>query len=416
MAASTMPLGLMLGAPCSPCCGNACGDTKPVTDPKDEGTWVPSGTWRPPSPGVSWTFVANPGDESGETWFFFGSILTSSTVAGVGAELAQRRDWNNPCNWYSSKQTAPNNVSFTDSIMAADFIHRANRLPPADAIVHVYSPVSTINSGPVAVKNIYFWRNAETIAPFDLTSTAPAHDSAGGAVFTTNTVNSGTINGGATFAGPAIAGITTPQNRGIVNGGAVFSGRAANAGGIIEGGATFHDTSQNGATVNGGATFNNSSQNTRTVNGNAVFNLNANNTGSLAIVNGNAVFNGGTFANASANINGATVAGNAVFNNTSRNIDNSVVSGDAIFNNLSVNRNGSVVNGDAVFNGDSRNDGGFLTQSLVNGDATFNDNACSTRVANIGGTLVYTANDSKLPICNGSAFTYSSQPNLCGCG
>jgi len=85
---------------CFPCCQGGCGvaDSKPRTDPANEGTWTPSGTWDSVG-GVTWTFNANPGDDSGETWFFFGSASTSKV--GGGATLAERQDWGNP--WQNDK-------------------------------------------------------------------------------------------------------------------------------------------------------------------------------------------------------------------------------------------------------------------------------------------------------------------------
>ena len=138
----------MLGSDCSPCCRNDCGDSKPVTDPINEGTWVPSGSWR--DGGVTWTFVENPGDESGETWFFFGFSDTSKK--GGGASVAEQRDWGNLCNWYSNKATSPAGAMDT-----ATFNKRATRLPPENAVVHIFTDVSTASVGPVTVKNAYFW-------------------------------------------------------------------------------------------------------------------------------------------------------------------------------------------------------------------------------------------------------------------
>jgi hypothetical protein len=274
LTASTIPLGLMLGSSCSPCCGCAVADGKPRTDPKNEGTWVPSGTWLGAG-GVTWALTANPGDESGETWFFYGSVSTSRV--GGNATIQEIRDWRNPCNWYSNKTTSPSDTSSLTTVLDK----RATRLPPDTAVVHVYSELSTYLNGPETVKNVYFW---STGSPFfdnarflglgagstsELTATSPAHDSAGGVVFNNffaqvegnaiinggatfnnNSLNNGVVNGGAAFI--------SSTNAGVVNDGAEFFGTAVNTFGTINGGATFNDNSSNetNGTVNGGATFN----------------------------------------------------------------------------------------------------------------------------------------------------------------
>jgi hypothetical protein len=275
LTASTMPLGFMLGSSCSPCCGG-CGvaDGKPRTDPEDEGTWVPSGTWRGVG-GVTWTFTANPGDKSGETWFFYGSPSTSRV--GGGATLEEIRDWRNLCNWYSNKTTSPSDTSSLTTVLDK----RATGFPPDTAVVHVYSELSTYLNGPETVKNVYFWSPSSfgsESARFlglgagfesELTATSSAHDSAGGAVFNyflAQVEAHSIINGGATFNNNAL-------HDGVVNGGAVFISSAN--GGVVNDGAEFFGTSRNVfGTINGGATFNDNSVNepTGTVNGGATFN------------------------------------------------------------------------------------------------------------------------------------------------
>jgi hypothetical protein len=239
LTASTMPLGFMLGSSCSPCCGG-CGvaDGKPRTDPEDEGTWVPSGTWRGVG-GVTWTFNANPGDDSGETWFFYGSFSTSK-VGGV-ATLAERRDWGNICNWYSNKTTSPSTLTGVPGA----FDKRATRLPPVDAVVHIYTDVSTLTVGPQVVKSIYFWSISDLLTSSEITSTAAAHDSDNGAVFNDNSDNEATVNGGATFNDNS-----RNTNFSTVNGGAVFNDNSRNT---------------NFSTVNGSATFNDAACSTRVV-------------------------------------------------------------------------------------------------------------------------------------------------------
>jgi hypothetical protein len=307
LAASTMPLGFMLGSSCSPCCGCGVADGKPRTDPKDEGTWVPSGTWRGAG-GVTWTFTANPGDESGETWFFYGSPSTSRV--GGGATIQEVRDWRNLCNWYSNKTTSPSDTSSLTTVLDK----RATRLPPDTAVVHVYSELSTYLNGPETAKNVYFWSTGSLFfdnARFlglgaglesELTATSPAYDSAGGVVFNNlfaqvegdaiinggatfnnNTLNNGVVNGGATF--------NSSTNAGVVNDGAVFFGTSVNASSTVNDGATFNDNSVNDVgTVNGGATFNNNTLNNGVVNGGATFNDNSVNE-TTGTVNGGATFN-----------------------------------------------------------------------------------------------------------------------------
>ena len=278
-ALAAIPLGFFF--PCSPCCGGGCGvaDGKPRTDPANEGTWVPSGTWRGVG-GVTWTFTANPGDDSGETWFFYGSASTSKV--GGGATLAEQRDWGNLCNWYSNKTTSPS----TTTGLPAAFDKRATRMPPVDAVVHIYTFVSTGTAGPQTAKYAYFWGIGYFLTDSSITLTAAAHDSAGGAVFNNSSFNLGTVNGGAVFNdtsdnfggtvnGGAVFNDTSDNNSGTVNGGAVFNDDSDNFGSIVNGGAVFNDTSDNlGGTVNGGAVFNDTSRNGFgvTVNGGAVFN------------------------------------------------------------------------------------------------------------------------------------------------
>ena len=399
LAASTMPLGFMLGSSCSPCCGG-CGvaDGKPRTDPKDEGTWVPSGTWRGVG-GVTWTFTANPGDESGETWFFYGSSSTSRV--GGSASTAEQRDWGNICNWYSSKTTAPSSTSG----LPAAFDKRATRLPPDDAVVHVYTSVSTASVGPQTVKNIYFWQFGDFLSSSEVTSTAAAHDSMGGAVFNVGADNLGTVNGGATFNDSSF-------NASTVNGGATFNASSYNgfgAFGTINDGATFYDISVNVGTVNDGGTFYDSSAN------------------GLGSAGTGTVNNGATFYDSSANNFNGTINGGATFNDSSINnrsglLDGGIVNDGATFNNSS--NNSGTVNGGATFNDSSFNDFPPLSGpgvGRVNGGATFNDAACSRR--STGGfsavpcTRKFVAHPTDLPTCNGTAPDgCANAADTCGCG
>ena len=410
---STIPFAFMLGSSCSPCCGCGVIDGKPRTDPKDEGTWVPSGTWRGAG-GVTWSFTANPGDDSGQTWFFYGASSTSRV--GGGASTAEQQDWGNICNWYSDKTTSPS----TTSGLPGAFGKRATRLPPNTAVVHVYTPVSTVNFVPQTIKNIYFWGSAMLVSGSEITSTAAAHDSAGGAVFSSlgvagATSNLGTVNGGATFT------FGSRNFGGTVNGGATFNDTSLNgspgdftgppSGGTVTGGATFNDVSRNSvqAAVSGNATFNNDSFNAGST-GNATFNdSSGNGFGGDGTVNGDATFN-------DSSTNSRPVTGNATFNGTSGNFLFGTVSGNATFNDSSENFGGTVT-GDATFNNSSRN----FSNGTVNGNATFNDAACSTRtVGNFSATPCtrkFVAHPTNLPTCNGTAPNGCFTPAAtCGCG
>lgn len=379
----------MFGAACSPCCQQqqSCGvnDGKERTDPKNEGTWVPSGTWLGTG-GVTWTFQANPGNESGNTWFFFGSSATSKE--GTTASVAERQDWGNLCNWYSSKSTSPSAGSASSTLTK-----RATRLPPEDAIVHIYSFVSAVSVGGATVANAYFWANSH-ISGSIISTTSAAHDSSFGAVFNAQSLNEGTVNNGATFN-------NISRNQGTVNDGATFNG-AVNIN-TANGGATFNGGNNYG-TVNGGAVFNAQSFNEGTVYNGATFNNTSRNTGS-GTVNGGATFNASSW-----NDTGGTVNGNATFNGNSQNY-RATVNGDATFNGSSQNNFGANVNGNATFNGTSQN-----VSAGVTGDATFNDSACCQNAYIINFQSFFTPNPYKLPTCNGSAPTYANRGNsFCGC-
>lgn len=399
----------MFFLPECPCCEEGCGvaDGKPRTDPVNEGTWVPSGTWRGVG-GVTWSFTANPGDDSGETWFFFGSTATSKV--GGGATVEEREDWGNICNWYSNRTS---NITTTPAV-AGHFNKRATRLPPATAVVHVYTRVSTANAGPQVVEYIYFWGNSQHKGNLSsITATGFAHDSDKGAVFNNTSTNLqfAAVDGGALFN-------DTSENKAsaIVNGGAVFNQSSGNsgafgsgtAGGVVNGGAVFNDNSVNEdkAVVNDGAVFNNSCANTErgVVNGGAVFNnFSINNSFFLVdatVVNGGAVFNDN-----SQNDGHAIVNGGAVFNDDSLNFNFGVVNGGAVFNESAKNELFSVVNGGAVFNDNSSNG----DESTVNGGATFNDAAASFRTVGnffaVPCTRKFVAHPTDLPVCNGTALT-----------
>lgn len=423
----------MLGASCSPCCGtsNPCGGSKSYTDPKDEGTWVPSGSW----PSVTWTFQANPGDESGNTWFFFGSA--SSSKAGGGATVAERQDWGNLCNWYSASSHSPGTVGGTNA--TTRLIRRATVLPTSGAIIHVYS---TLNTGSARTVATAYFHESQLTSGSTLTSTTAAHGTTLKTVFLNGSSNSGTITGGAMFGAGASdsdnrnnSGATvndgaeflqTSRNQGTVSGGFTFKNSTLNdTSGTVNGGGTFSDGAYNAGTASGGATFNgtNLSGNDGTVNGGATFNGNRFNNGTVnngATFNSNAINNfsgsvngGGTFNNASQNY--GVVNDSATFANTSSNISGATVNGGATFNGDT--RNSGTVNGGATFNSTSRNIG----IATVNGGATFNDAACSTRI--VGSfvatpcTRKFVAHPTDLPTCNGTAPNGCANiGDTCGCG
>jgi len=457
LAASTMPLGFMIGSSCSQCCGG-CGvaDGKPREDPTD---------------GV---------------WFFYGSSTTSKP--GGSASTSEQQDWANICNWYSNKTTAPGSYSN----LVTTLNKRALSLPPSNAVVHIYTTVTTTNSGPVTVKQAFFRQSSKFTGGSELTATeAPQgtdfldnsqNDGStinGGARFVssgTKNINHAVVNGGATFSGASVnddstvnggatfSGTSKNQNGAVVNDGASFSNSAQNFESVVNGGATFNGLSSNGffnavlaisysGTVNDGAIFNDSSENDGegVVNGGAVFNDLATNRFAACIVNDGAEFNdeainngeingGATFNSLSANL--GDVNGGAVFNNDSYNWD--VVNDGAIFNDSSKNGRSAVsgfvpgtVNDGATFNDTAENDSGFFSPStvnggavfngnsvnrgIVNGGATFNDAACSRRTtgnfAATPCTRKFVAHPTDLPTCNGTAPDgCANAADTCGCG
>jgi hypothetical protein len=413
LVASTMPIGLMLGSECSKCCGCKSGDGKPITDPAREGTWVPSGTWRGTG-SVTWTFTANPGNRSGETWFFHGEF---------------NEDWGDICNWFSSRTSSPSSGGGL-----AAFDKRATRLPPVNAVVHIFSPVSTATTGPVTVKHAYFWNASGLRSSSTLTATSGAYDSDKGSVFVGAATSGafvssgGTINGGAFFIDLSTNGAGESSNSGVINGGATFTGESFNNG-TVNGGAVFSDFSDNGTigTVNGGATFNNASKNSfGSVNGGATFNDTSLNEGTVA---GGATFN-------DTSEHSGTVSSGAVFYSSSYSTQYSVVDDGAEFFNASYNagtvNDGAtfndtsknwrvlsffpIVNGGATFNDESQN-----ILGIVNGGATFNDSACSTRTTGFFSSSPcsrkFVAHPTDLPTCNGSAPSgCANAADTCGCG
>ena len=345
--------------PCRPCCGDFCG---PGADPKDEGTWVPSGTWYS---GVTWTYVPNPGDESGETWFFYGA--SNSSKPGGGATPEEQQDWGNPCNWWSGKSTPPND---TLSVLRA-LKDRATRFPPPSAVVHFYTPVTTSSVGPQTIKAGYFWSGSVTpigpvaslIGESTLTATGTVYGVSTGFIFrNTNSsylagnIEESTINGGATFFR-----YTENSSNSVVNDGAVFMLSGSRNSGTVNAGATFLDGAENHGTINGGALFD----------GSAI---------------GNPPLNYGT------------VEGGADFV-TGINFDYGIVNGGATFSSFSRNHEHGLVNGGAVFN-----DTSYSLRAVGN----FYDTPCSRK---------FVAHPTDIPTCNGTAPAgCDNVADTCGCG
>lgn len=388
--------------PCRPCCGGCkVTDGKPRVNPDSQGVWEPSGTWRT---GVTWTFNSS---ATSNVYFFYGSSTTSDPSGS--ATYAQITDWNNICNWYTSKTTTP----ASQANLATVLDKRARSLPPADATVHAFTDIDT-STGDAECAVVYIWAR-DLLSGSQITTTGTAFDSpACGSVFIRTSVrsagNAGTVYGGAAFIS---CGNGTS---GIVNGGGRFvrgtiSGGASN-GGTVNGGGTFigRDTGNNNivngdSTFTGDSSFNFSSRNYGTVNGNTSFyNAGYNYNGT---VNGTASFYGtGVTTGASRNLTFGVVSGDAFFYNDS--INEGTCSSDAYFYDTAQNQ--GQVDFDAQFNDDSFNN----TSGNVTGTATFNDNSCSRRLNFAvtpyewwsGGTYV----------CNTTKGTYAGGEFLCGCG
>lgn len=461
----------MLGGSCSACCCPCSNiDGKPCTDPADEGTWVPVTPWPDATLGTdiipyggigvaaNWSFVSRQLHGPGNTWFFYGSIVTSKI--GGDATLAEAQDWGNLCNWYSAISPAPPPVSFES--LRNRFVRRATRLPDEGAVIHVYSPLSTVSTGPRVVKSAYFWNAGpeSTTTGTEITATDAIMSTgfvSAGVLFYELARNLGTINGGAIFiklnANPI-------DNR-------TFGGNGGNArqvfpttvwidsDGIVNGGAVFSGSVRNWAIVNGGAEFlrpeasnrggyfgflGNNTGGTGIVNGGAIFRGGVNQRGNTtavsgkdfsATVNGGAIFdniliapgllwsgvnsgtvNGGAefFAQT---MNGGTVNGGAVFNHESSHLGfDAVVNGGAIFNDDSLMRSFAFVNGGAQFFDRAIVGADFPT---VNGGATFNDAACSNRTRTVNGVRFFVAHPADFPTCNGTAPPGSDSNATCGC-
>jgi hypothetical protein len=422
MAAVMWPVGMgFLFGVCSACCQEECPcsaitPSKPCTDPADEGTWVPSGDY----PDLTWTYdpdLKQP--DAGGSWFFFGSA--SSSKVGGSATQEEQQDWGNLCNWYSVKNNTP---PFRTSL-PVDFPARATRLPPTNATVFIYTPVSTVLSGPVTVKAAYFYFSS-LVAGSDITTTDTAYvgnaesASFGSVVYLDDVfLTDATLSGGALFLRQSSIG-----SGATVNGGAEFNFRtnestARGNFGTINGGAIFKNSNfsatprnRPGAVINGGAQFFGQCLNEGTVNDGAVFShvgapafttaTPRNSTG--AIVNGGAEF----ILDAR---NDGEVNDGAVFDGTSRNFFGTV-NGGGVFDDDASNAAGTV-NGGGVFNDNAKNTSS--TSSTVNGGAEFKDAACSERSRTVGGVRFFVAHPTDFPTCSGTAPPGSNAAATCGC-
>lgn len=385
----------MLGSSCSQCC-EQCGRSYERSDPADEGTWIPSGSWKT---GVTWAWQPSDGSGSGNTWYFYGSAATTTTADNTGS--ATRR-WSNLCNWWSfNPRQDPTTFTAGGGAFPAANAKRATRLPDENSVVFILTPVDTsqVTGGGVTVKTAYFY---STLFAGSLATTQSVLDSTGGAIFSTTAVqqgnNSGTINGGATFT--RVPGVVEKAiNSGTVNGGAAFF--VGDNNGTVNGGASLHTTSTNSGTVNGGGTFNDSARNALTVSGGATFNGGSSNTGTVG--------GGGTFNGMAVNGLVGVVNNAGTFTNASRN--EGTVNGGATFSGTA--KNSWVVNGGATFDGSATNEVG----GTVNGGATFNGDSCSSRVSFINGQNVFAAHPTDAATCNTTKPTFANRvTQTCGCG
>lgn len=453
----------MLGASCSPCC-DQCGGGKPYVDPDDTASWVPSGQWQDEPTGVTWSLDnATPS----EAWFFYGSAQTSKPSGN--AALNEQRAWDNLCNWYSVKTTAP-----SDSLNAGTtLVARATRLPPESATIHVYSQLNPVSER--VVRRAYIW-NARVLGGA-LTLTEAAHNTShgavltgsenlsqinGGALFLSFSLNGSTVNDGATFTQSANA--YSVFSAGVYHdyvfvdaqepGGAVvvLDGGNTFVAGIVNGGAEFIRASRNGNAAMISRPFSESGNLGAKVFGGAVFDRGSSNIG---LVYGGAEFLRGSVNEGSAKFPysfgagavhfrqgyASTVSGGAVFGSATEPVDifnfasnRGVVNDGAVFHGTAENSIDGLVNGGAVFNGSTRNKYSNPPTGpnrpywgVVFDGATFNDDACSELriIATLSPTqtfkFVANARPWETPVafdepqCNGSALPASLELS-CGCG
>jgi len=134
---------------------------------------------------------------------------------------------------------------------------KASSLPPTDAVVHIFTPVSTATSGPKTVATAYFWASLESGT---VTASVNAYDSPHPCLFYPgSTYSYGTYT-------------SQPGNKGTVYGGAKFINYSGNLGTIASGGATFIEGSFSSGDITGDAVFyDNSKCISGTVTGNATF-------------------------------------------------------------------------------------------------------------------------------------------------
>lgn len=435
----------MLGSPCSPCCsGTGCSnDGKPITDPKDEGTWIPSGEW----PDVTWEYQANPGDASGNTWYFFGSPETSGDPPFVSVE-AQESIFN-LCNWYSHIEGGPavaprdflgpppaepepgSTLAEYRAEMRARLTRRANRLPPPGAIIHFYSNAS---SGVVVhtqlVNHAYLWGAARIGERITMVGQSAAH----------GTTFSFVLAGPFSIRDEILVGFSTPRNSGTLRGGALFirsfNGRISSSHSFprVFDGATFRQSFNDGS-VSGSATravrfeaggnygfasvnnalpavFVNSSTNRGYVTGNAEF-YESRTTGE---VDGNAWF----YSYQESKIQSGVIEGNAFF--YGENIVRSIVHGIATFFDTSSRSNEWFTLQSPVFNDFSVNLGPVLNatfndQSTNNGSAggsVFNDSSRNIHQSNNGFPATFNDSSSNAGHISSGTFNNTSFNDLGG--
>lgn len=429
------------GHRCRCCEGDFClvADGKPRTDPVNEGTWVPDAIWtdevdmffstpltsryRSVLNNSSWTLVPRDQHGPGFNWFFFGSENTSAP--GRRATFDEIYDWGNLCNWYSAK-LGPPPFEFGPGF-SNQFTRRARRLPPEDAVVHMYSPFTTDSVGPQTVRQMYVWRGFEVKTSYSVTATLPfpqVTEIPTSFLFSSGFLNTGTTNGGVLFFNASNGWF---DGSGTVNGSAFFNGGAGNRG-TVNGDGWFYRQTRNGqvgtagiGTVSGDAKFFDFSENRHRVEGGATFrggSLNAGGrVGQLAEFFDSSIAVSGELSSANFYDNSL----NTLFGMPGLAIPQFTggVVGNAVFRNNSTNN--ARVNGSAEFFDNSLN--GFF--GVVAGTSTFNDAACSeARSGFIDPVtqecfLFFSANndDPASVICNGSA--PRACDNLfatCGCG
>jgi len=409
-------------------CGCCHSTSLPVTDPQDEGTWVPSGTW----PNVTWSFVPNQGDKSGNTWYFY----------RPGLQSGQKASWYDPCNWYSRLELSP-----SEPTAPAYLTCQANRLPPDTATVIVFSPMSYVDcagnvdstlSVEARASRFYFFNNGASY--MSVLARDFAHNSDYGTVFCDSYfANQGSVAYGALFVSSnnwggvyngarfinssnqrsyGVSGKATSTNTTVD---VVFEQSSTNwnsmgfdnpyAPGRTQYGvqgyqrvryATKFNNSLNSAQVYFDGYFENGATNNHTGYGNATFNDSYH--GGSSTTSTTRIYGDATFAGASATFGLCPP----------RDCIASVIEGNATFSDTSIHRGD--IYGTATFSGSAVCE----TLGVVYGNATFQDAACAKRVAVVGGVSKFQVNKATgtgATICSGTAPTYATAGSAtCGCG